>query len=1242
MKLQLPALLSFILLFSLLATLFNPFAFGPASAQAVDLTSGLVGHWTFDNCDAADSSGNGHDGTLIGELKCIPGVNNEAITFNGTDTAVNLGIIDSINSNASFTITGWIILKNYSDSWNSVIFSNRKKFDDIGNSAGFLFGVVGLLDSSPKKLELVINGGDHAIHAISNRDIITNTWYHASITFSHNTTINNTIKLYLDGILESTTIAPDFITPGLTISSLGFELNETDVPKSYHFDGTLDDVRIYNRALSQEEISQLYSSAANSPVVDHFDIKATDGTPLVSQQINTPFDITITARNAFGNTVSEFNGPVSLSSFGINQNDATLANGAWSGKVKMSEVAAKVRIAVASKEGLVGYSDYFSVTGTGTSTGSVSGKVTNNYGDPVYDATLFIAETKNGSSLYSAKSRWLTGSYTFYVVPSGQYYIWAEKDGVVSRRIPIDVHSFWPVSARPLVLDLVTGSEIPVVLVPGMLGSSAEGWNTHPVMGKTTYYDQSELHLHDPMDRPGWWQLETSLYFKSIHYIESPWDWRMPLDRAVDEYLIPAIDRAKKKSPTGKVNIIAHSMGGLLVRSYIQSDRYRKDIENFSMVGTPNQGSANAYYLWEGGDPKTIDDLTDYILDAGVNLYWQTTESLYEDTYKLGSLKSTDYPSIVKLYINHVPTARQLLPTYGFLSFSLKKITAAGNVNTYLEDLNSDPRRMALMGPPSEKDKIKTRMYFSQSEDTIYIVNVSPLAQQRYADGVPNGAPLFMKDGDGTVRQDSARFSCNKSENWAECLELSGPHSKLINTGKDKIISDMYPATTAMSSVNSMAISTLEVSPSGTLSLIFTGRVAPLVTDSLGQKIGVDQVSGEFVEEISGGSVTTGTDVSTITLKSPADGAYTIDLVGRHPGDVSLELSCYDSAGNETRRKIQWFNDTTPASLKFILDSALPDITINHAPQPPLNLLADAVGTTDLTTRLTWQGTGELGVTGYNIYSRFVDEPYLAKIGITSETTFDTGHPWAKDATIKTRIYAVAAIKNASNESFLTLTAKNNDRDHDGLTDVEEASLGTDPTKADSDGDGFSDYTEVLYGGNPLDKNSVPTTWLSVNLSGTGGGKVTSDPAGIACTYPPTSGGACGWNFPMNSVVKLITEPNKDSLLTWSGACTGSGTCAPVMSEARDATALFHFVKPAKVGATLYDTLTAAYGDSAAGTILARQYTLIGDFTLDADKAINLRGGYDASYTAQTGVTTIKGKLTIDKGSLTADRVVIR
>ena len=63
-----------------------------------------------------------------------------------------------------------------------------------------------------------------------------------------------------------------------------------------------------------------------------------------------------------------------------------------------------------------------------------------------------------------------------------------------------------------------------------------------------------------------------------------------------------------------------------------------------------------------------------------------------------------------------------------------------------------------------------------------------------------------------------------------------------------------------------------------------------------------------------------------------------------------------------------------------------------------------------------------------------------------------------------------------ANFGNLTSVTATSDHDHDGLTDIQEYYLGTNPNSADTDGDGFSDYTEVLAGTDPLNANSRPGT----------------------------------------------------------------------------------------------------------------------------------------------------------------------
>jgi hypothetical protein len=76
---------------------------------------------------------------------------------------------------------------------------------------------------------------------------------------------------------------------------------------------------------------------------------------------------------------------------------------------------------------------------------------------------------------------------------------------------------------------------------------------------------------------------------------------------------------------------------------------------------------------------------------------------------------------------------------------------------------------------------------------------------------------------------------------------------------------------------------------------------------------------------------------------------------------------------------------------------------------------------------------------------------------------------------------------------------------------------------------------------------------LTVATSGTGGGTVTSSPAGISC------GADCSEAYNPNTVVTLTATPPANSVFSsWSGACAGQGNpCAITMDSIKTATAVF-------------------------------------------------------------------------------------
>src|SRR3954447_3956238 len=112
----------------------------------------------------------------------------------------------------------------------------------------------------------------------------------------------------------------------------------------------------------------------------------------------------------------------------------------------------------------------------------------------------------------------------------------------------------------------------PVVFVPGLAGSfnltvlldwrgpTLSGWDFPP------FVDQGKIFL-DTFKRAG--------YTRDVDLFWAFYDWRKSVNDNATNYLIPWIDRARSRSGQSKVVLVAYSMGGLVARSYIQSDAYR-------------------------------------------------------------------------------------------------------------------------------------------------------------------------------------------------------------------------------------------------------------------------------------------------------------------------------------------------------------------------------------------------------------------------------------------------------------------------------------------------------------------------------------------------------------------------------------------------------------------------------------------------------------------------------------------
>ena len=206
-------------------------------------TNGLVGYWPF-NGNANDESGNGNNGTVNSATLTSDrtGNANSAYDFNGTSSHISLNNTIGNFGVGDFTMSAWISKYDLTTA-GSVIGKRNSPAD--GNM---------IILSSRPSYEISSGTGDYFQN--SNMPIFNtlNTWFHIILVRS-----GNNLKSYVNGVLVD-----DYVSPTIqninnsAITEIGARYSGSAIWNLWH--GKIDDVGIWNRALTQQEITTMYNS----------------------------------------------------------------------------------------------------------------------------------------------------------------------------------------------------------------------------------------------------------------------------------------------------------------------------------------------------------------------------------------------------------------------------------------------------------------------------------------------------------------------------------------------------------------------------------------------------------------------------------------------------------------------------------------------------------------------------------------------------------------------------------------------------------------------------------------------------------------------------------------------------------------------------------------------------------------------------------------------------------------------
>ncbi len=425
----------------------------------------------------------------------------------------------------------------------------------------------------------------------------------------------------------------------------------------------------------------------------------------------------------------------------------------------------------------------------------------------------------------------------------------------------------------------------PVIVIPGIMGS----WNRQE-LNKIPYFpffpkNEWELDpifgtydfLIDSLQSAGGYVLYKNLF-------PMPYDWRVD-NRFVANYLKSRINDIKQQTGADKVDIIAHSMGGLIARYYIESDQYQDDVDQVIFIGTPHRGAPKAYLAWEGGYSGTNLE-TDFIKE--LVLYQMAVVNGHSSIFN---------------YITKEPiiSLQQLLPDYPYLTDA-----NTGNLIPYSPGNGKYPYNNFLinLNNPNKIDLFTNRVnesyiIYGDNLETITRYKVVPYTGNdlKWQHGYPEGFDyvnrkngIIFGAGDKTV----PTFSATDFPATKKIKKYQTSHSQIVSDAVSDIIYILR---------NKQVVITPKESYTDFLLVQVYSPIDIQIISPDGKKLGVDFANNIEINEIKNAYYSgLGSEVEFALIRNPEPGEYKLITQGTGNGSFAIDVSFVNENGVNTKR----------------------------------------------------------------------------------------------------------------------------------------------------------------------------------------------------------------------------------------------------------------------------------------------------------------------------------------------------